>query len=227
MKEDQIMSVNGITSTVQTYDSNAATKSKSDRSSRSETQKQGITANDTAAVYEKSETSAEPKKIYKRDNETVKRLLAEAEERSKNLRNLVEKMLLKQGQTFNSSTDIYELLREGKVEVDAETKAQAEKDIEVDGYWGVDQTSERLVSFAKALTGGDPAKADEMIAAVKKGFEKATKTWGGELPGICKDTMDAAISKLEKWRDSIKNETAMESSAESSFTNQAEASKLS
>jgi hypothetical protein len=220
------MSVNGITSTVKSYNSDTAAKSTTDHSSRSEAKKDVTGSSDTAVVYEKSDTSAEPKKIYQRDNETVKRLLAEAEERSQNLRNLVEKMLLKQGQTFNSSTDIYELLREGKVEVDAETKAQAQKDIAVDGYWGVDQTSERLVSFAKALTGGDPAKADEMIAAVKKGFEEATKTWGGELPGICKDTMDAAVSKLEKWRDSIKNENAMESSAANAFTNQAGTSKL-
>ena len=41
-----------------------------------------------------------------------------------------------------------------------------------------------------------------MIEAVKKGFEKATKAWGGELPQICKDTIDRTISKLESWRDS-------------------------
>ena len=155
---------------------------------------------DAAAVYEKS-TETENKKVYQRDNATVERLMQEAERRSQNLRSLVEKMLLKQGETFTESTDIYTLLREGKLQVDPETRAQAQKDIAEDGYWGVKQTSDRLVSFAVALTGGDPSKADSMIEAVKKGFEEATKSWGGELPGICNDTMKEAIRKLEEWRD--------------------------
>ncbi|HKL80197.1 MAG TPA: hypothetical protein VJ888_07145 [Mobilitalea sp.] len=160
-------------------------------------------AEDAAAVYEKSDNTKENKKVYKRDTATIDRLIDEAEKRSQSLRNLVEKMLLKQGETFDDSTDIYALLRGGKVQVDPETRAQAQRDIAEDGYWGVTQTSDRLVSFAKALTGGDPSKADEMIDAVKKGFGEATKTWGGDLPGISRNTMDAAIEKLEDWRDSI------------------------
>ena len=59
------------------------------------------------------------------------------------------------------------------------------------------------MSFAKALAGGDPEQADTMINAVKKGFEQATKAWGGELPQISKDTLDRTINKLESWRDSL------------------------
>ena len=112
-------------------------------------------------------------------------------------------MLLKQGQTLDKSANIYSLLREGKIEVDDETREQARRDIAEDGYWGIEQTSERLFSFAKALSGGDPSKADAMIEAVKKGFKMAEKTWGGELPQISKDTVDRTISKLESWRDSL------------------------
>ena len=42
--------------------------------------------------------------------------------------------------------------------MDEKTRLQAQKDIAEDGYWGVEQTSERLVSFAKALSGGDPLR---------------------------------------------------------------------
>lgn len=156
---------------------------------------------DEAAVYEKSPAD---KKVHKRDQATIDRLLSEAETGANRLRDLVERMLLRQGETFNKSTNIYSLLSEGKVQVDEETRLQAQKDIAVDGYWGVEQTSERLFSFAKALTGGDPAQADAMLAAVKKGFEKAEKAWGGELPQISRDTLDRTISKFESWRDSIK-----------------------
>jgi hypothetical protein len=153
-----------------------------------------------AVVYEKTSTT---KKTNQRDQATIDRLLAETEENAQKLRNLVEKMLLKQGETIDKSTDIYGLLREGLVQVDDETRLQAQKDIAVDGYWGVEQTSERLLSFAMALAGGDPSKADIMIKAVKKGFEEAEKAWGGELPQISRDTLDRTINKLESWRDSL------------------------
>lgn len=159
-----------------------------------------------SAVYEKSNTSSKKRTEYKQDTATINQLKQDAERRTSQLRTLVEKLFLKQGQTFDES-NMYQLLREGKVPVDAETAAQAKADIAEDGYWGVSQTSDRLVSFAKALTGGDPQKADEMIAAVKKGFEEATKTWGDELPDICKNTLDATMKKLDEWKNSLKDET--------------------
>ncbi len=154
---------------------------------------------DEAAVYEKS---PDTKKVHQRDQATIDRLISEAKAGANKLRELVERMLLKQGETIDRATDVYALLREGKVEVDEETRLQAQKDIAEDGYWGVEQTSERLFSFAKALTGGDSSLADEMIEAVKKGFKQAEKAWGGELPQLTKDTLDRTISKMESWRES-------------------------
>lgn len=162
-----------------------------------------------AVTYEKtSEKDADSsKQIYKPDMDTVQKLKTEAENRSAQLRNLVEQMLTKQGTAFNNSTNIYDLLRTGKVTVDPATAAQAKEDISEDGYWGVKQTSDRLVSFAKALTGGDPSKADEMIEAFKKGYKQATKSWGGDLPGICQQTYDATIEKLTEWKNSLNAST--------------------
>ncbi len=191
------MSLNGINVSTKSYDIRN-TGSKTEEKARSN----GAQYNDidhTAVTYKKSDVTEQ--KIYKRDEATVTKLKEEAEKRTQSLRDLVEKMLLKQGQTYTNATDIYALLREGKLEVDPQTRAQAQKDIAEDGYWGVEQTSDRLVSFAKALTGGDPSKADEMMKAVKKGFEEAKKAWGGELPEISKNTLDASIKKLEAWRD--------------------------
>ena len=193
------MSVNGITNTTQTYESKTTAKSAKSQTTPAEQQKGA--EGDAAAVYEKSEQTADTGKIYTRDSVTVDRLKSEAERRTQSLRELVEKLMLKQGQTFTEATDIYALLREGKVQVDDETRLQAQKDIAEDGYWGVEQTSDRLVEFAKALSGGDPSKADTLIGAVKKGFEQAAKAWGGELPEISKKTIDAAIKKMEAWRD--------------------------
>lgn len=216
------MSVNGITNASQVYESKQPEKSKASQTSGETKQKE--TEDSAAAVYEKGQ-QPEEKKVYQRDNATIDRLIAEAEKRTQQFRDLVQKLLVQQGQTVNEATNIYELLREGKVEVDADTRAQAQKDIAEDGYWGVEQTSERMVSFAKALTGGDASKADEMIEAVKKGFEQATKAWGGTLPEISQRTLDATISKLEAWRDG-KDSSSMTGAASKSFLNQAGKAKV-
>lgn len=221
------MSVNGITNAAQTYDTTGTAKVKAGQAKTTDETKE--IESEEAAVYEKSENEApaSTKKIYQRDQKTIDRLLAESEKRSQSLRDLVQKMMTKQGQVFTDATDIYALLREGKVQVDPETRAQAQKDIAEDGYWGVGQTSDRMVSFAKALAGSDPDKANEMIEAVKKGFEEAKKAWGGELPDISQQTLDATIKKLEAWRDGTDNGAQMTDAAAKSFTDQAATSEMS
>lgn len=81
-------------------------------------------------------------------------------------------------------------------------RAQAQKDISEDGYYGVKQTSQRLFDFAQALAGDDVSKMKEMQKAMEKGFKQATKTWGRELPAICKETMNAANKLFEDYYSS-------------------------
>lgn len=197
-----MMNVYGVnqTGSFQTTDVvNTASKEKSTQYKATQETLQETTQ---AATYEKSELKVTGKK----DTATIERLKADAEERTAQLRSLVEKMMTKQGMAYTSSTDIFALLREGKLEVDPEIANQAAKDIAEDGYWGVEQTSERLVSFAKALAGNDPEKADKMIAAVEKGFKQATRAWGDELPGICKETLEVTRQKLTDWKNGIESE---------------------
>ncbi len=167
------------------------------------------TTDDTAAVYEKSDASASTTKT---DNSAiVAQLKADQESRLSSLKSLVEKLLTKQGQAFawaNSSnadlmddSSFWNAIRTGNFTADADTIAQAKEDISEDGYWGVNQTSDRLVDFAKALTGGDSSKIEEMRDAIKQGFEAAAKLWGGELPSISQQTYDATMEKLDKWAE--------------------------
>lgn len=160
----------------------------------------------TAAVYEKQESSSGNKVNYQPDRQTIERLKADAELRTSQLRDLVAKMFNKQGKAFQDA-DMYSLLSKGDFEVDSETRAKALEDISENGYYGIKETSNRLLSFAKALTGGDPQKADKMIDAVKKGFEEAAKVWGKELPEICRQTMDETLRQLEEWKTSVSSES--------------------
>ena len=114
-----------------------------------------------------------------------------------------------QGNAIGTADDMWSFLRKGEFTVDAATKAQAQADIAEDGYWGVTATSDRILDFAKALTGGDPDKIEEMREAFIKGYEQATETWGGELPEISKQTYDAVLSKFDAWAAEV-NGTATE-----------------
>ena len=154
---------------------------------------------DKAAVYEKG--TSDSNAAQKTNRDIVEKMKSEAEQRNNQLRSLVEKMFSKQGKAFKDA-EMFQLLRTGNFDVDLETKNKAIEDISEDGYYGVKETSNRLVSFAKALSNSDPAKADKMIEAVKKGFEAAKKAWGGELPEICQQTVDETIKRLEEWKNS-------------------------
>lgn len=192
------MNVNGITSTTSTYDSTA--KSKVTEKTATESTSTKNTAEDTGVVYEpsKQEVTASTKKTYKPDTNLIEKLKAEADARTQQLRDLVEQMLSKQANVYGQANDIWSFLREGNFTVDPATKAQAQADIAEDGYWGVEQTSDRIIQFATALTGGDPDKIEEMREAFQKGFKQAESTWGGELPEISQKTYEAVMKKFDK-----------------------------
>lgn len=194
------MSVNGVTSTQATaaysYSYTEGKKAEKTESVKSESTN---TAAENGVVYEPSTESTEKvtKKTYKPDTNLINKLKADAEERTAQLRSLVEKMMLGQSKTYGNANDIWSFLREGNFTVDPATKAQAQADIAEDGYWGVKQTSARILDFATALTGGDPDKIEEMRAAFEKGYKQAEKTWGGELPDISKQTYDAVMKGFD------------------------------
>ena len=131
----------------------------------------------------------------------VSQLKAANEQRQQQLVSLVQKTLNGQIGAYGKANgkNLWKTLASGNFTVDPVTKAQAQKDIAEDGYWGVKQTSQRLFDFASALAGDDVEKMKKMQEAMEKGFKKATKTWGKELPSICQETMDAANKLFDDY----------------------------
>lgn len=161
--------------------------------------------NEAAAVYEKSDSSKDSgtykiNKMSKEDRSAlVKQLEADASKRQQSLIDLAHNMISKQANTFGAATDVWKFLASGKFEVDAETKAKAQEDISEDGYYGVKQTSQRLFDFASALAGDDVKTMEKMQKAIEKGYKKAEKTWGGELPEISKKTLEATNKLFDDY----------------------------
>ncbi len=162
---------------------------------------------EAAAVYEKSdEKSSDNSKVSSKETDRTKiiqQLKADDELRQKQLLDIVHKMMGKQAKTYgiaNSDEDdsIWKFLAKGDFTVDAATKAQAQEDISENGYWGVKQTSERILDFAKALAGDNPEKLEQMRSAFEKGYKQAEETWGGKLPNISQQTFDAVMKGFDE-----------------------------
>ncbi len=164
---------------------------------------QAVSANQEAAVYEASSRRG----ANALDTDTIKAMKDELEQRTQSL---VQQMLGKQLDTLGKADDsFWQKFRKGAFDVDPETQAQAQKDIAEDGYWGVEQTSDRIVKYATALSGGDPDKLETLINAFEKGYEAATKSWGAELPDISKRTREAVLDKFDKLKQEYaKNSTS-------------------
>lgn len=195
------MDINGLRST--SYQGGAYEKDLKNQST--DLKKEDVEQVD--AVYEKStETDSTKKATYSPNTNVISKLKEDAEARTQQLRTLVEKLITKQGDVDKkaklgdlSLEELVKTIKDGDYEVDEETIAKAKEDISDNGYWGVKQTSERIVSFAMALTGGDPSKIKEMREAVDKGFKEAEKVWGGELPEISQKTKEAVTELFDKW----------------------------
>ena len=83
-------------------------------------------------------------------------------------------------------------------------RAQAQQLISEDGFFGVKQTTDRIMSFAKALVGegASEAQIEKMRAAVQKGFDEVARMFGGfdKLPQVTKDTHAAIMQAFDDWK---------------------------
>lgn len=200
------MGVNGVTGVSTAANAYGTYSAASQKSSEvtTETKKQ----ESEGVVYDKSGDKVTGKK-YTQNAELVAKLKADAEAKEAQFRSLVEQMMTKQGSAIGNADSMWKFLSGGNFTVTAAAKAQAQADIAEDGYWGVNKTSDRILEFAKALTGGDPAKAEEMRSAFEKGFKQATGTWGKKLPDISNNTYDAVMKKFDDWAKEGKEESAV------------------
>ena len=138
----------------------------------------------------------------------VKSLKADQEQQMNRFINMMTQTFQKQGFTAKTAEndDFWKMFSSGNLTVDWETKQNAIEAISEDGYWGVKQTSERIFQMAQALAGDDPEKMKEMQDAVAKGYAAAGKAWGGDLPDIAGQTIDAVNKMFEDYYAGEKTE---------------------
>lgn len=210
------MSLSNIGSNTYTSDLAAqikgANQSKDAKAGTTTTKTTEAAGNDIGVIYEsskdnntsKSSSTSASTKNSKVNSETIAKLKADADARLSQLKGIVEQLITKQGKASNTAS-IWSQFRQGildgSIEVDEATAKQAAEDISENGYWGVKQTSERILDFAKAISGGDSSKAEEMRKAIQKGFKQAAKLWGDDLPEISQKTYNAVMKGIDEWKN--------------------------
>ena len=147
-----------------------------------------------AGVYEPS-NPAQQTVSFTPDMNRVREMWSSHQAQVDSFRRMVETLLNQQAERQGLSQGFS--LRD--IEVTPEMRAEATSMIEEGGYFSVEETATRLLDFAVALTGGDPARIEMMRGAVQRGFAQAERMFGGELPEISHQTLQAVMDGFDEW----------------------------
>ncbi len=109
------------------------------------------------------------------------------------LRSRLVALLQEQGVAVELSTGSSE------IDISSLSTEEAQALVAEDGYFGVEQTSERIFQFAVGLAGNDPSRREEILRGIEDGFAEAEQAWGGKLPEISYQTQDAIMNKIDHW----------------------------
>lgn len=109
------------------------------------------------------------------------------------LRDLFATTLQEQGIALEVSTG------DSTIDLQTLTPEQAQDLVAEDGYFGVENTAQRIFDFAVGLAGNDPSRVDAIRAGIEDGFARAEEAWGGTLPDISYETRDTLMAKLDDW----------------------------
>jgi len=88
---------------------------------------------------------------------------------------------------------------DGSIDIESLTPEEATELIADDGYFGIEQTSERIFQLAVGVAGGDAARFGQVRNGMEQGFKEADASFGGALPDISYQTIEAALAKFDNW----------------------------
>jgi len=110
---------------------------------------------------------------------------------------LLQKLVVSMLKEQNIATSVK--IGEEEVDISKISQKEAVELVSEDGYFGVEQTSERIFQFAVNISGNDPSRIEAIKEGVMRGFNEALDAFGGQLPEISHKTLDAVINKLDNW----------------------------
>ena len=87
---------------------------------------------------------------------------------------------------------------------------EAEELLEEEGFFGINQTSNRVADFVFSFAGDDIELLKEGREGIIRGFEEAQKLFGNELPEISFKTQEKTLELIDAKINSLNNEETPE-----------------
>ncbi|MCL2391358.1 MAG: hypothetical protein FWC66_01955 [Oscillospiraceae bacterium] len=134
------------------------------------------------------------------DIQTIENLWRETNHHADAIRKLVRNML---DQTDSTGQTFWAARAQGNLQLSETDRVQAQQMISDEGFFGVTQTTDRIMSFAKALVGegANQNQIESMRAAVQAGFDQVAQMFGGfeNLPEVTRNTHAAIMQAFDDW----------------------------
>ena len=115
------------------------------------------------------------------------------------------------GKEVEGELSLKDIGYEGKPITELSQKEASEL-VSEEGFFGIDQTSQRVADFVFNFAGDDLDILEQGREGIVKGFEEAEKMWGGELPQISYDTQAKTLelidAKIQEIKDAKNPESA-------------------
>jgi hypothetical protein len=123
------------------------------------------------------------------------KMLEESDRKAQAIIDLIRPLVEQQGLNFSKVASGEQPLSADPATIDAAKAAIADG-----GEFSVQKTAERILSFVKAIIGGNPSKLDAIRAGVEKGFHDAADMLGGSLPEISQQTFKTVQAEFDRWK---------------------------
>ena len=139
------------------------------------------------------------------DSQAVRSMIRETNHHGEAMMKLVRSAL---GSSDATGQGFWARLAQGNFDVSEADRLQAQQMISEDGFFGVSQTTDRLMSFATALIGegASEEQIETMRSAVQAGFDQVSNMFGGfnNLPDVTRDTHTAVMQAFDNWAASAR-----------------------
>lgn len=149
------------------------------------------------------------------DADTVNKLIAESDSKISAFKQMLQTLLAKQaernGGEASDKAGLDSLLENAVVGEDGMVHFNRE-DVEAaglgtfdeNGYWGVEQTAQRIFDMAIAFAGNDDAMLEKMKDSISKAFGEVEDLFGGEgkLPDVSYKTRDRINEMFDEYEKS-------------------------
>ena len=173
----------GVNSLYKNYNINKEANKKNNNSKSSEKQSYVEFSKNEEVNNKYTYTHLNEKNIKKIDV-----LKSEMDESYESLKKLINDLILKQNSVNK------------KIKIPGKVAKDAQEAIGENGRFSPEKLSDKIVDFAKNISGGDKSKFEKLRSSIIKGFEEAKKILGGNLPEISKKTYDLVMEKLDNWK---------------------------